>query len=67
MGPVMSLFMLVIGARAIASMLVRGDLSGIGEGRFGVFVKRGVAAVAVVEIAIWIARFFGFLGGPVPV
>jgi hypothetical protein len=66
-GPVMALLLAGLAAQAIASMLLRGDLGRVGEGRFGILLKRGVMVVAVGEVLLWIARFFGALGGPVPV
>jgi hypothetical protein len=56
-----------LAAQAIGSMLIRGDLGRVGEGRFGILLKRGVMVVALGEVVLWIARFFGALGGPVPV
>jgi hypothetical protein len=30
-------------------------------------VKRGIVVIAALELVLWIARFFGAFGGPVPV
>jgi len=66
-GPVMAILLGGLAVQAIHSMLVRGDLGHVGEGRVGQILKRGVMVVAILEFALWIARFFGALGGPVEV
>jgi hypothetical protein len=38
-----------------------------GEGRANKAFEAFLVVVAVAMISLWIARFFGFLGGPVPV
>ncbi len=65
-GPVLALFLGVLSLQALASMFVHGDLRGAGEGRLGAVLKYGIFAVAGLEIALWVVRFFGVLGGPVP-
>ena len=67
LGPVMAVFIGVLAAQSLGSVLVHGDFRGAGEGRLGLVVKRGILAVAAVEIVLWGVRFFGVLGGPVPV
>src|SRR5262249_51130087 len=66
-GPVMAVLIGVLGLQAVASILVHGDFRGAGEGRVGFVVKRGIFVVVALELVLWIARFFGALGGPVPV
>jgi hypothetical protein len=66
-GPVMAVLLGVLGVQAFASILTHGDFRGAGEGRVGLMVKRGIFIVIAFELALWIARFFGVLGGPVPV
>jgi hypothetical protein len=67
LGPLMAALMGVLAVQAVTSMFRRGDLLGMGEGRLGKLAKRGIMAVAVLEVLVWIARFFGLLGGPVAV
>ena len=67
LGPVMALLIGVLAAQAIVSVLVHGDFRDTGEGRLGFVVKRAIVGVAALELVLWIARFFGALGGPVPV
>lgn len=67
LGPVAALFIAILGAQAIVSVFVHGDFRDAGEKRLGYIVKRGIIVVAALEIVLWVARFFGVLGGPVPV
>jgi hypothetical protein len=67
LGPVMAVFIGVLALQSLASVLVHGDFRGAGEGRVGLVVKRGILVVGALEVALWVARFFGALGGPVPV
>ena len=67
LGPVMAVLIGALAAQSLVSVLVHGDLRGAGEGRVGSIVKRAIFAVAALEVVLWIARFFGALGGPVPV
>jgi hypothetical protein len=63
----MALFIGVLAAQSFVSMLVHGDLRDAGQGRIGLVVKRGIFVVVALEFTLWIARFFGAFGGPVPV
>ncbi len=67
LGPVMAMLIGVLAVQALGSVLVHGDFRGVAEGRVGSFVKRGVILVAALEVVLWVARFFGAFGGPVPV
>jgi hypothetical protein len=67
LGPAAALLIGILAAQALASVVVHGDLRGAGQGRLGQVVKVCVLVVAVAEVVVWIARFFGALGGPVPV
>lgn len=67
LGPVVALLLGILGVQTLLSVMIHGDFRGTGEGRFGVLIKRGVILVAALEILLWIARFMGLLGGPVPV
>ncbi|MBX3259970.1 MAG: DUF2752 domain-containing protein [Labilithrix sp.] len=66
-GPVMALFIGIFAVQAFVSVLVHGDLRGAGEGRLGFVLKRGILALFGLELLLWIVRFFGAFGGPVPV
>ena len=66
-GPVAALLVGLVGLQGIASVLAHGDFRDVGEGRLGFVLKRLLLATAVVEIVVWIARFFGAFGGPVSV
>jgi hypothetical protein len=57
----------VFGLQALASLLVFGDTRAIGQGQAGRVLRMLLFAVALLEAAVWGARFFGVLGGPVPV
>jgi hypothetical protein len=67
LGPVAALLIGILAAQAIVSVFVHGDFRDTGEKRLGYIVKRGIIAVAVLEIVLWVVRFFGAFGGPVPV
>ena len=67
LGPIMALFVLGLGAQAVVSMLRGGTFAQVGEGPFGRFLTRGLVVVAVLEVGLWIVRFFGLFGGPVSV
>lgn len=67
LGPVMAVLIGVLAAQSFVSVLVHGDFRAAGEGRVGLVVKRGIVLVGALEVVLWIARFFGVLGGPVPV
>lgn len=67
LGPVAALLTFVAGVQAVVLTLLDGDLHRFGEGPVGRTTKRALMAVAALEVVVWIARFFGFLGGPVPV
>ena len=67
MGPVMALLIGLLAAQSFVSVLVHGDFRDAGEGRLGFVVKRGIFLVVALEIVLWVARFFGAFGGPVPV
>ncbi len=57
----------LVGVQGIVSMLEHGDFRDVGEGRLGYLLKRLLLLAAIVEIVVWIARFFGAFGGPVSV
>ena len=48
-------------------MVTHGDFRDAGSGRVGHVVKRLVIVVVVLEVVLWVARFFGALGGAVSI
>jgi hypothetical protein len=67
LGPVAAVVVGVAAVHALALVFVDGDFRRVGEGPFGRAVKRALLVVLALEIALWITRFFGAFGGPVPV
>jgi hypothetical protein len=65
--PFMTMLVVVLAVQALASVLTTGTLQRVGHGPVGALVSRGVLIVGALEVAVWLARFAGFLGGPVPV
>jgi Protein of unknown function (DUF2752) len=66
LGPLLALLIVVFAAQTILQVLRDGHVSS-GKGTGHVFVVRAAFVLAVLEFALWVARFFGVLGGPVPV
>lgn len=64
--PLMSLLVAALVGQAMASLLTTGTFRRVGEGALGTVVSRGVIVVASLEVVLWLARFAGFFGGPVP-
>jgi Protein of unknown function (DUF2752) len=67
MAPFMSAIVAVLAVQAFLFLLATGTFRRVGDGMVGVLVSRGAIVVGLVEFVIWLARFGGFLGGPVPV
>jgi hypothetical protein len=67
LGPVAAVLIAFLALDVLRSVLVHGDARTAGQGRLGGAIKLGVFIVAGLEVVVWVARFFGFLGGPVPV
>ena len=67
LAPFMSALLVILLAQALASLLATGTFRGVGDGQVGVLVSRGALVIASLQFVVWIARFAGFLGGPVPV
>jgi hypothetical protein len=65
-GILMAIFAGALAVDSLRSVLLHGDFTGM-DGRVGKIVMRGVAVVAVLEVVLWIARFFGAFHGPVAV
>ena len=67
LAPFMTALVVVLAMQALASLLATGTYRRVGDGTIGLVVSRGMLVVAALEVAVWVARFGGFLGGPVPV
>jgi len=67
LAPFMSALLLVLVVQALASLLATGTFHRVGDGKAGMLVSRGALLIATLQVVVWIARFGGFLGGPVPV
>ena len=67
LAPLMTLLVVALASQALASVLATGTFRRVGDGTIGLVVSRGVMVVGGLEVLVWIARFAGFLGGPVPV
>lgn len=65
--PAMTLIIVALLGSAFRSVLTTGTFRDVGSGRLGVFLARAAAVVGLFELALWIARFAGYFGGPVPV
>jgi hypothetical protein len=67
LAPFMTALVVVLAVQAFSSLLATGTFRRVGDGRVGTLVSRGMIVVAALEVLVWVARFGGFLGGPVPV
>jgi hypothetical protein len=67
LGPVVALLVGALMTQAMISVAQHGDARGMGKGRLGALLKHALLVAAAVEFGVWIARFFGAFGGPVPV
>jgi len=67
LAPFMTALIVVLALQALASLLATGTFRRVGDGIVGLVVSRGMLVVAALEVVLWVARFGGFLGGPVPV
>lgn len=67
LAPFMTVLLVILMVQALASVLATGTFRRVGDGKVGMLVSRGALVIASLEVVIWIARFGGFLGGPVPV
>jgi hypothetical protein len=66
-GPFMAVVLGVLVVQAIGSMLFDGDFRRVAAGRSSKVLTRAVIVLASLETLLWIARFCGLFGGPVPV
>jgi hypothetical protein len=67
LAPLMAVLVFALALDVLASIVKTGSVMQVGDGRYSRYLPRAVLVVAVLEIALWGARFAGFLGGPVPV
>ena len=67
LAPFMTLLVVALAGQALASVLATGTFRRVGDGAIGLLVSRGVMVIGALEVLVWIARFGGFLGGPVPI
>jgi hypothetical protein len=67
LGAVMALVLGLLAIEAFVVVLRGGDTRRIGTTRSGRFLGRAIIVIAVLEVVLWISRFFGAFGGPVPV
>ncbi|MDB4995314.1 MAG: hypothetical protein JWM74_2746 [Myxococcaceae bacterium] len=65
--PIAVLVLALIAARVLFLLVRTGDARDLGEGRVGRTLVRALTITAFVEIALWLLRFTGLFGGPVPV
>lgn len=64
------LFSLLLGSFVVLvlySLATTGTLVRVGQGRASKVITGGLVAVAVLQVAVWLLRFAGLFGGPVPV
>ena len=67
LAPLMTVLVVVLALQGLTSLLSTGTFRRVGEGTVGTLIARGALVIATLEFLVWIARFGGFLGGPVPV
>jgi len=67
LAPLFTALVALLGVQALASIGRTGGLDEVASGRFGSRLARALVVVAILEVALWLARFGGLLGGPVPV
>ena len=67
LAPFMTALVVLLALQALLSVFTTGTFRGVGDGKLGALVARGMLVIAALEVLVWFARFGGFLGGPVPV
>jgi hypothetical protein len=63
----MALVLALISIDAFFVVLREGSARHVTTTRSGKVLARALVVIAILEVLLWIARFFGALGGPVPV
>ena len=59
--------LLLLGLRAVWLISTDGNVLALAEGRFGTVLRKAAVTLLILEVVLWILRFLGFFGGPVPV
>jgi hypothetical protein len=67
LGPLMALLVAVFGAHVVSVVWRDGSTAAVSDSRLGRLLVRATLVVALGQVALWGARFFGALGGPVVV
>jgi hypothetical protein len=67
LGPVIALLLGVFAVQSLVSIAKYGDARDAGAGPLGRALRSAIFVVGALEVALWIARFFGAFGGPTPV
>lgn len=67
MGPIVIAALFVIAAESVFRMARHGNVQDLGTQGSARFAVRVLLVALLLQIVVWIARFFGFFGGPVPV
>jgi hypothetical protein len=65
--PIAVFFLALIAARVVFLLVRTGTVKDLGEGPVGRTLVRALTVTACVEILLWLLRFAGLFGGPVPV
>lgn len=66
LGPVIVVALGVLAIDSIRLVGRDGDLRAFADSTAATWALRAVLAGSVLQVVVWVARFFGFLGGPVP-
>lgn len=66
-GPVMAALVAGFAAESVWAVLRGGQAGRLGQSKVGRVMTWALVLAAVLEVALWVARFFGAFGGPVPV
>jgi hypothetical protein len=67
LGPILGAIALVLAVGSTLSVLRSGSTAAFVDSRGGRLLARVAIVVAILEVVLWIARFFGAFGGPVSV
>ena len=67
MGPVVIAALFVVAVESVFRVARYGNIQDLGTRGPARFAVRVLLVALVLQIVVWIARFFGFFGGPVPV
>lgn len=67
LGPIIAVILGGLALSSLRSLLLHGDFRDAGSGRHGRALRIAAYVTAALSVVLWGARFFGFLGGPVPV